>query len=187
VRIEVEGEQPWEQQVVIREGEKNRALTATFGAGAAGAGVGAGVGGGGGGGGGAGGDEENKGPPIAAFVVGGIGVVALGSFAYFGLTGKKDVSDMRDSCGITHSCAQSDVDAAKTKLLVADISLAVGVVALGVATYLFITHNSASSGNAKAQVGKREPRRSSAPAFTPRFDLAPVPGGGAYATLGSRF
>ena len=65
-----------------------------------------------------------------------MGVLALGSFAIFGLIGKSDVDDLESCRG---HCAESDVDHARTKLIVADISLGVGIVALGVATYMFFT------------------------------------------------
>ena len=39
----------------------------------------------------------------------------------------------------SRTAPQSDVDKARTKLIIADISLGVGIVALGVATYMFLT------------------------------------------------
>jgi hypothetical protein len=68
------------------------------------------------------------------YLLGGVGVLALGSFAYFGVTGQHDKNALANSCAPSHSCAQDDVSAAHTKLIVADASLAVGVVALAVAT-----------------------------------------------------
>lgn len=64
-----------------------------------------------------------------------IGVAGLASFAGFGLAGKGEVDDMDATC--RPNCDASRVDAARTKLIVADVSLGVGVVALGVATYFF--------------------------------------------------
>jgi hypothetical protein len=166
-KFEVEGQAPVEQQAVIREGEKNRAITATFGttpeatpnvvtpppA-----------------------ETDKKSAPVAGYILGGVGLVALGGFAYFGLTGKSDVSTMREGCGQQHACSQDEVDSAKSKLLIADVSLGVGIVALGVATYMILTHDSAPS---SAKVGS---------AALKRFDFGAraLPGGGA-ATLGGRF
>jgi hypothetical protein len=104
--------------------------------------------------------DDGGGSLVPALVAGGIGVVALGSFAFFGLSGKSAVDDLQ-SC--KPRCAESDVDSARTKLIVADISLAVGVVALGVATYLFITRPKAS---AKVETTGL------------RVDVAPTRGGG---------
>ena len=167
-KFEVDGQTPIEQQVVIREGERNRPITANFvgeteplhagrDAGGHQGGAGAPI-------------QETKAPPVAAFVLGGVGIVALGSFAFFGLTGTSDVSTLRDGCGVTHSCAQTDVDAARTKLLIADISLGVGVVTLGVATYMFISGS--SNGSAKAQTSKVD---------TLELDVRAIRGGGAAA------
>jgi hypothetical protein len=80
--------------------------------------------------------------PAGTWVFGGLGVVALGSFAYFGISGKNDVSNLRSTCA--PNCAQSDVDSAHTKLVVADVSLGVGVVALGVATWILLANHSDS-------------------------------------------
>lgn len=80
--------------------------------------------------------ERESGSLVPAAIAGGIGVVALGSFAFFGIQGKSDVDDLQ-SC--KPNCLESDVDSARTKLRIADVSLGLGVVALGVATYLFLT------------------------------------------------
>lgn len=69
-------------------------------------------------------------------VLGGVGVVGITGFAYFGLTGKSDESDLKSRCA--PNCRQSDVDAAHGKLLIADISLGIGLAALGVGTYLYL-------------------------------------------------
>ncbi|WP_394826969.1 hypothetical protein [Pendulispora albinea] len=84
--------------------------------------------------------KTTRSAPVAAYVVGGAGLLALGSFAFFGIKGRSDYNDLKDTC--EPNCNKSDADAVKTKFLVADISLGVGVAALGVATYLFLTHRS---------------------------------------------
>lgn len=93
------------------------------------------------------GDKSEGGSIVPAIIVGGIGVVALGFFAGFGLAGKSDVDDLQ-KC--KPYCSEDKVDSARTKLIVADISLGVGIVALGVATYMFIT--SRPKGDVKADV-----------------------------------
>ncbi len=84
-----------------------------------------------------------SGAPVAPYVLGGIGLAALGSFAYFGLTGRADYFALKDSCA--PHCSASQGSPVATKLLVADISLGVSVVALGAAAYLFLRTSSASS------------------------------------------
>lgn len=89
-------------------------------------------------------------PPIAAIVVTGLGVVALGGFAYFGLKGDSDHHSLVDSCSKTASCTQDDKDKVLREWRTADVFLASGVVLVGVGTYLFLTHD---SGSTRATVG----------------------------------
>jgi hypothetical protein len=66
-------------------------------------------------------------PPI----LGGLGVVALGGFAFFGITGADDLAGLHGGCGQTVSCRQGDVDDAVTKLRIADVALVSGVLLIG--------------------------------------------------------
>lgn len=126
VKFEFQG-QTKEEDIIIGAGQKNRNVTMTFGAPAAPVAPVTPPPG----------QASKEGSLVPAFIVGGIGVVALGSFAVFGLGGKSDVSDLEKSC--KPNCPESDVDSARTKLIIADISLGVGIVALGVATYMILT------------------------------------------------
>ena len=72
----------------------------------------------------------------------GLGAAALGSFAFFAITGKSDENDLHDSC--SPNCPEDDVDAVRTKYLVADISLGVGIASLGAATWLFFVTSPAT-------------------------------------------
>lgn len=144
-----------EQSVLIRVGEKNRALTAKFAK--------------------AGSSGEPEVPaqqsrpvPAMTWVLGGLGVVALGSFGYFGLAGKSDANKLQDC---KPYCAEEDVDAARKKLIIADVSLGIGVLSLGAATYLFFSRPAA---------------KTEEPATAFRLQLAPLPGGG-FAGISSRF
>ncbi len=126
------GGQTQVSEVVIGAGQKGRNISVTFG----GAAPPPGGGGGGGGGSDSGGDKGGGGGSLVpAFIVGGIGVVALGSFAFFGLKGKSEVDDLQ---GCKPHCTQDQVDSARTKLIVADISLGVGVAAAVIATVLVV-------------------------------------------------
>jgi len=165
LRFEAKGASPVERQVVIRVGEKNRVFTVDLAPGTSAAPA----------------KTTNKetttAPPtsngrrIGAYVVGGLGLVSLGAFAFLGLTGKQNLAELRDTCGKTHSCAVDDVDATKTRLIAADVSLGVGILALGAASWLFVT----SRGNADAPA-------SSAIVWTPL--VTPLPGGGAAGVAG---
>jgi hypothetical protein len=83
-------------------------------------------------------DTSEKSEPslVPVAVAGGIGILALGSFALFGIMGKSDVDNLQ---GCKPYCKEADVDSARTKLIIADISLGVGVVGIGVAAFLYFT------------------------------------------------
>jgi hypothetical protein len=135
LRVEAPGHAPVTQRLIVRVSEKNRLVRVVFQDGAAAAPVGppkpspatqpqpA--------------ESPAAGPPVAAIVLASVGVVALGSFAYFGLTSKSDLSNLRSECA--PFCDQSRLDDVKSRMRIADVSLGVGIVALGVATVLFVT------------------------------------------------
>lgn len=119
-----EGYEPLTMEVVIRTGEKNRDLRVELRSKHAttkpavretGATEGAGV---------------------VPWVLVGFGVAAVGTGTYLGLDARADVSDMRDTCA--PSCPSSDVDRARTQLLLADVALGVGVVSAGIGTWLLL-------------------------------------------------
>ena len=99
-----------------------------------------------------------------AYVLAGTSAAALGSFVVFGASGKSAENDLRDSC--SPDCPQGDVDAVRTKYIVADISLAVSAVSLGAAAWFFLTSRPARS----SELRGRRPEL--------RFVAQPAPGGG---------
>ena len=68
------------------------------------------------------------------YVFGGIALAGFATLAYFGSTGLYDANHYEDTC-MSH-CNPSDVDAVRAKLVIADIGMAVGLVALAVGLYL---------------------------------------------------
>lgn len=153
LRFELDGAPPSELRTLIREGEKNRPIEISFAPAAP-----------------TGGPTKTS-PSIAVFVFGGLGVLALGSFATFALLGKSQKSDLEKSCAPT--CTDEEVGRVRTKLLIGDISLVTGIVALGAATTFFF-------------LDRRAPAVPPSPRASMRFDLHPLPGGGA-AVLGGTF
>jgi hypothetical protein len=158
LRVETEGHAPLSQRVIVRVNEKNRLIRVVFQDGpkpavsgppkppagdaptsgaSSGAGAGAGAG---------------SGPPVLGFVVGGLGLLALGSFAYFGLTSKSDLGALRSECA--PFCDQSKLDDVKSRMLIADVSLGVGIVALGVAVVIFATSGGGKKPAATASAGR---------------------------------
>jgi hypothetical protein len=82
--------------------------------------------------------ETSRSIPTVSWVLGGAGVLLAGAGALLWISGKSDHSSMESGCARTHSCLQDDVDSAQGKLLLGDIALATGVVALGAAVVLAI-------------------------------------------------
>ena len=107
------------------------------------------------------------------YVVAGAGALALGGAAFLWVTGRSDISSMRSGCGAMHACAQSDVDAARTKLVVGDVVAGIGLAAIGVGVYVIV---SASRAPAEVNVLGR----------AARLDFVPLPGGG-FANVGGSF
>jgi hypothetical protein len=132
-RFELEGYPPIEQRVLVRVGEKNRRVAVSFGADEAADGTVSSTA-----------EAEADADVVAkgldkrtvSYALAGLGAAALGSFAFFALTGKSDENDLRDRC--SPNCPESDVDSVRTKYLVADISLGVGIASLGAATWFFV-------------------------------------------------
>jgi hypothetical protein len=125
-----------EQDVVVREGERNRVIVLR-----------------------ASGPElvpragttdarapEDAPPPPGSrspvpFVVGGLGVAAVAAGAIFWGIGLNERSNLGTSCAAAHACAQNDVDASRTKLIVGDVLVGVGVLAVAGAVVLYLTQD----------------------------------------------
>jgi hypothetical protein len=107
-----------------------------------------------------------------AYVLLGVGVVGIGGFAYFGLTANSDKDEL--ACADTKTCSDDDLAPIRQKYLIADISLGVGLVSLGVGTYLLLSGG-----------GKTSPAPAEQSANV-RFDVMPRAGGG-FATLSGSF
>lgn len=119
VRLEHAPLAPIERTVVLAEGDKLHAIDAEFAL-----------------------PDAPRPPPKPLWPVilaGAIGVVGVGAFAVLGATGASRYNDLKSTC--SPHCDTGTSTALKTQFLVADVSLGVGVVALGVGTYLFLTRN----------------------------------------------
>ncbi|HEV8246260.1 MAG TPA: hypothetical protein VGP93_10855 [Polyangiaceae bacterium] len=118
-----------EQELVAREGEKNRNLSTIVEKPAAKPAPRAN-------------DQAQQAPrssqPSAlAWVLGGVAVVSLGSFAYFAVSGKQQENDLESRCA--PDCAKSEVDDMYRNYLIADVSLGTAIVAAGAFGYLLLS------------------------------------------------
>ena len=116
-----------EERIVIQEGEKNRVINVKVGA----AGPAAPV------------PPPKTAEPPASAPVGGyllLGAAAVGASAFGVLAalGQKDLDEMKDPGGCAPRCDESRVTAARTKIVAANVSLGVGLVAAGLGTYFLL-------------------------------------------------
>jgi hypothetical protein len=79
------------------------------------------------------------------YVLGGVGVVALGSFTYFAVAGKSLENGRSQTCG--SDCTDAEVAPVRRDYLAADISLGAAVVAVAAAVWLFTHPGPASPRN----------------------------------------
>lgn len=121
LRFETAGREPVQQRVSIRVGERNRRIMAVFPALPPPPPP-----------------PEPPGVPTISYVLGGVGVIGLAGFGYFAATGRSDESDLERCKPV---CAADDVDDVRKRYLAADVSLAVGVLALGGASYFYFTRS----------------------------------------------
>jgi hypothetical protein len=84
-------------------------------------------------------------PPLT-YVLGGVAVAGLGTFAILGLTGSASQHDLETSC--SPNCSDSQVSALKTRFLIADIALGVGALSAAgaLAVYVLRPEHEAPSG-----------------------------------------
>ena len=88
--------------------------------------------------------EAKHGSPVP-WIVGTAGVALMVTGGIFWGLGLHDRANLSVTCAGAHACVQADVDASRTKLIVGDVLVGVGVVALAGALYLFLRQNSGPS------------------------------------------
>ena len=102
------------QRIVIRQGERDRLLSLQLPAAAVAA--------------------PRSIPPVA-WVLGGVGVAALTTGVIFWAAGRSQRTSLYATCGVTHDCAESAVDSARSKLVVGDVLFGAGLAAALAATW----------------------------------------------------
>jgi hypothetical protein len=164
-KFETKGAPALDEKIVVRQGEKNRIVTVTFAIGdapdnATGKKPGAVD---------VGHDSDRRdgrdrggsSPPIAAFIVGGLGLVALGTALYINLDANADARKLRDECA--PKCNPADVDDVEQRRIIAGVTAAAGGALLIAGVVLFLVHNSGDSRGSRAN--------------GPTFAVAPITGG----------
>jgi len=132
-RFEVRGAAPIDEDLLLAEGEHDRLVTAGFLApltadGEADAAPGDGR------------DADVRSSrPASAYVFGGAGLALLGAFAILDATTYSEYESQSNGCGKTQSCSASEVSSLRTRFTLAAVALGVGVVSVGIGSWLFFT------------------------------------------------
>jgi hypothetical protein len=113
--------------------------------------------------------------PAATYIFAGIGVVTLGAFVAFGLSGNSKRRAL-DDANCKPTCDSGDVDSAKKAYLLADVSLGLSVVSFGLATLFYLSRGE----------GEAKPAPAASGIQNVRVDVAALKGGGV-AVVGFQF
>jgi hypothetical protein len=135
VRVEATGKLPSESPIDVREGDRRRVSFVMHDAVAVSRG-----------------EELPTSSPrltVPVAIAGGVGVVGLAGWAVLGLVGKADADSLRNNC-YPH-CDDASVARANRELLLADVSLGVAVVGVGLAAWFFLHAPAPSSMRASAR------------------------------------
>jgi len=94
--------------------------------------------------------EKAGGVPVMSYVLAGVGVVGLGAFTYFRVSGASDYNKKNEEC--SPGCPPGDLDPIRTKYTLSYVSLGVGAAALaGAAAIYFLVPG--SKGSTAVQAG----------------------------------
>jgi len=162
-RFEVDGSPPVDVKVVVRVGEKNRRIDASFAPPPAeppapAAPVAPGP------------ADPSPGVSPAVFVLGGVAVAGLGVFATFGTLGENQKRSFDSTCvAEKQPCPPDAASSVRTKLIIGDVGLFTALAAVAAGTTVFF-------------VGRRKPSPSAAAAL--RLEVAPLPSGGLLSARG---
>ena len=128
LHFEAAGRAPVDVEVIVHEGDKNRMVEATFA------------------------NNQPKSAPRAPaehapaiqahnrtlpYALFGVGMLGLAGFTTFALLGNSDKHGLESRCA--PDCPNAEVSTLHTKYVVADVSLAIGAVAIGAASYLLLS------------------------------------------------
>jgi hypothetical protein len=81
--------------------------------------------------------DPAAGQKTLAYVLGGAGVVAVGAFSYFALSGMSELDELRDGCA--PRCTHAQAKSVKSKYMLADLSLGAAAALLGSGAYLYFS------------------------------------------------
>lgn len=89
-------------------------------------------------------DEPKKGrTPTGGWVLGAVGVISFATATLFWVGARNDLASIESSpCASTRTCSSDDVQSVKRRLVAGDVFAGIGVVAVGAAVWILLTHDS---------------------------------------------
>jgi hypothetical protein len=125
LHLERAGAEALEQEIDVREGDKDRIVHVYWRAPAAAA-------------------PPRPGIPTGLLVAGVGGLAAVGAGTYLEITGLVRRAELGSSCQLNRTCAQSQVDAARNLTRAGDITIGAGLLVLACAAYLYFARPAGS-------------------------------------------
>jgi hypothetical protein len=113
--------------------------------------------------------------PMATYVLSGVGIAALFSTLYFGVTGLGDAHRMQETC--KPECDADDVASARTKIIVANVSFGVALAAIGASVWSALSFR-AEPGRGSPAPDAGAPPRGAERALPVTIDVGSTRGGG---------
>jgi hypothetical protein len=111
--------------------------------------------------------EEQAGIPMLSYVLGGVAIAGLGTFAYFGLRGTSEHSDAKESCA--PDCPQSKVDDIERAYAIADVGLGVGIASAAAAVIVYFVAQPSERAEHTAQLNVIPSRDGASMLWSARF------------------
>jgi hypothetical protein len=144
VRVEAPGFEPAEAHVVVREGARRELVSVTMRAEHPTTTVGPTPAG----------SEAASRVPLGSWLLGGSAIAALGTGIAFWLVGVHDRSGLIDRCRLAGTCTWSEISdgkrAATTELVIGDVGVGTGLIALGAAVWLGLPARSPTAPRARS-------------------------------------
>lgn len=96
-------------------------------------------------------DTSSISPSPVPWIFGGIGIAASGIGIGMWLTGLGEHSDLGRTCAAGHTCTDDQISSSRTKLIVGDVLVGVGVVLIAGALYFILKSDPPKSSSASAR------------------------------------
>lgn len=95
-------------------------------------------------------EKKPGGIPVLTYVLGGVGLVGMGGFAFFRVSAVGDYNDYNSTC--SPQCNPDDIDSVRTKFTLSYVSLGIGAAGLAGAGLVFALSRTGDSSHTEARL-----------------------------------